>query len=434
MPQKLSKKFKLPEPVHKFVRQLSEQYSRLKLAGRVNVSVPARKIVLLPDAHFFCRAVPISETDKPAEVAAQIELALEAMSPFPPAQMYHGHFWKPGAKHACVFAAYRKRFTTEQVESWSDAEAVLPTFAAMLGAPAKQPMTLLLWSEKSLTAVNWSDMNNAPESIIARDLPTEPTDDSRAALRNAVLQESGFVPGVPVFSASGAAIPDAVFHQSGETRTIVEPATAPKFEEAVKGDEFTFRCASLSTAFTREELDVLDVRDKEELATRRRARARDLLLWRVLLGCFAAIALAAFLDIALIGGSIWQKARTTRVNLQEPYVAKIQTAKNLTLRIDERSSKRMRPFEMISMVAERKPNSVTFISASVTSPNLYTLDVTAQATTSSDINEFRSALTNMPWCESVELPAKDSRLVNGLTNFRVIVTFRPNAFKIGQQP
>ncbi len=430
MPPKLPKKFKLPESVHKLVLQLRERYSRLKLGERINVSVPARKIVLLPDTHFFCRAVPISETDKPAEVAAQIELALEGMSPFPPAQMYHGHFWKVGAKHACVFAAYRKRFTAEQVESWSDAEAVLPTFASMLGTSAKQPMTLLLWSEKSLTAVNWSNMNDAPESIIARDLPTEPTEASRAALRNAVLQESGFVPDVPVFASTGTVIPDAVFHQSGESRTIVEPATAPNFEQTAKGDAFTFRCATLSAAFTREELDVLDVRDKEELATRRRARARDLLLWRVLLGCFAAMALAATLNIVVIGGTIWQKARTTRVDRQEPYVAKIQTAKTLTLRIDERSTKRMRPLEMISMLDSKKPSSITFINASVTSPNLYTLEVTAQTANSSDISEFRSALSGMPWCENVDW--KESSLVNGLSNFRVIVTFKANAFKTEQ--
>ena len=188
-----------------------------------------------------------------------------------------------------------------------------------------------------------------------------------------------------------------MFHQSGETRTIVEPATAPKFEETAKGDEFTFRCATLSTAFTREELDVLDVRDKEELATRRRARARDLLLWRVLLGCFAAMALAATLDISLVGTNLWQKARTTRVDRQEPYVAKILTAKNLTLRIDERSTKRMRPFEMITMVAEKKPGTVTFTNAFVTSPNLYTLEIKAQTANSTDINDFRMALSASPW-------------------------------------
>jgi len=374
---------------------------RLKLPDSLKLSVPARKVVLLPDAYFFCRAVPISEKATPAEAANQIELALEALSPFPPTQMYHGHFWQPGAKNACVFAAYRKRFTAEQIESWADAEAVLPAFAALLCTPIKRPTTLLLWSEKGLTAVNWDDGDDAPVSVVARELPPEPTETDRAALREAVLLESG------------------------NTRTVVEPATAPAFDGTAGGDEFIFRCDPLSAAFPREQLDVLDVRDKEELAARRRARSRDLLLWRVLLGCFAAIALAALLEVALIGGGLWQKARTTRVDLQEPWVAKILMAKNLASRIDELSTKRMRPFEMISMVAEKKPASITFVSTTVS--NILTLEIEAQASTSSDVDAFRTALKNMPEFESVVTDRQ--RLVNGLTTFRIVVTFKPDAFK-----
>jgi hypothetical protein len=379
---------------------------RFKLPESFKLSVPARKVVLLPDVYFFCRAVPIATNATPAEAAAQVELALEALSPFPPAQMYHGHFWRPGAKAACVFAAYRKRFTTEQIESWADAEAVLPTFASLLCMPNKRPTTLLLWSEKGLTAVNWDDANDAPVSVIARELPPEPTETDRAALRTAVLQESG------------------------DARTVIEPATAPALDVTARGDEFIFRSDQISAAFTREQLDMLDVRDKEELAARRRARSRDLLLWRVLLGCVAAIALAVLLEVVLIGGGLWQKARTIRVDRQEPGVAKILMAKNLASRIDELSTKRMRPFEMISMVAEKKPASVTFVSTTVT--NLYTLDVEAQAVTSSDLEAFRSALNSLSGCERVEI--KGNRLQNGLTTFRVIVAFKPDAFSPAPQP
>jgi len=73
---------------------------RFKLPESFKLSVPARKVVLLPDVYFFSRAVPIAANATPAEAAAQVELALEALSPFPPAQMYHGHFWRPGAKNA----------------------------------------------------------------------------------------------------------------------------------------------------------------------------------------------------------------------------------------------------------------------------------------------------------------------------------------------
>ena len=397
---------------------------RLKLPESIKLSVPARKVVLLPDTYFFCRTVPIASDAKPAEAAAQIELALEGLAPFPPAQMYHGHFWRLGEKNACVFAAYRKRFTAEQIESWADAEAVLPTFAALLGMPIKRSTTLLLWSEKGLTAIVWDSVNDAPTLVISRELPPEPTEANRAALRDTVLREAELLPDVPVFLSTGAVSRDTLAHKSGRIHTLIESTAAPIFDETAKGDEFIFRSNQLNVAFTREQLDVLDVRDKEELASRRRSRSRDILLWRVLLGCAAAIALSVLLEVTLIGVGFWQKGRTIMVARQEPGVAKIMMAKNLASRIGELSTKRMRPFEMISMVADKKPASVTFVSATVTSLN--TLDVEAQAATSSDLEAFRSALNTLSGCERAEF--KGNRLVNGLTTFRVVVTFKPDAF------
>ena len=96
---------------------------------------PPPKVSLLPDALFFTRAIPIAPDTPAADVAAQVELALESLAPFPVAQLYHGYYFPPGATAALVFASYRRRFTAEQTELWFDADLVLPTFAAVLGAP-----------------------------------------------------------------------------------------------------------------------------------------------------------------------------------------------------------------------------------------------------------------------------------------------------------
>ena len=95
---------------------------------------PPPKVALLPDALFFTRAVPVAAGATPVEAAAQIELALESVAPFPLAQLYYGWFWTPGAEQALAFAAYRRRFTAEQTAAWVEAELVLPAFAALLGA------------------------------------------------------------------------------------------------------------------------------------------------------------------------------------------------------------------------------------------------------------------------------------------------------------
>jgi len=373
---------------------------RLKLPESLRLSVPARKVVLLADSHFFCRTVPVQATATPPEVAAQVDLALEGLSPFPLAQLYHGHFWRPGTKNAFVFAAYRKRFPAEQVESWEDAEAVLPAFASLLNMKVEESTTLLLWSDKSLTAVNWEAANDAPVSVVVREFPPEPAVFDRATVRNLVL------------------------HESGATINALESSKAPVLNTTQTGDDFIFQSEQAASTFTREQLDMLDVRDKEELASRRRARFRDLILWRVLLGCVAALLLSLSLEAVLVTGRLWQKARMTVVDRQEPGVNKIRLAKNLAMQIDELATNRMRPFEMISMVSEKMPSSVVFVRTTVTS--LHTMEIEAQAGVSSDVDAFRSALMAMPGCEKVE--TNRQRLVNGLSTFQLVVTFRPNAF------
>ena len=95
---------------------------------------PPPRVALLSDALFFTRSVPVAKGATPAQAAAELELALEGISPFPLAQLYYGWFWVPGAERALVFASYRRRFTAEQTADWEQAELVLPTFAAVLGA------------------------------------------------------------------------------------------------------------------------------------------------------------------------------------------------------------------------------------------------------------------------------------------------------------
>src|SRR2546423_6711550 len=94
---------------------------------------PPPRIALLPDALFFTRAIPIAASATAAEAAVQVELALEAIAPFPLAQLYYGWFWLPGADHAFAYSAYRRRFTSGQSASWAGAEFVFPVSVALFG-------------------------------------------------------------------------------------------------------------------------------------------------------------------------------------------------------------------------------------------------------------------------------------------------------------
>ncbi|MDF3057528.1 MAG: hypothetical protein K0R17_1743 [Rariglobus sp.] len=362
---------------------------------------PPRQVVLLSDALFFVRSVPVTEGATAGEVAAQAELAVEALAPFPIAQLYYGHHWLPGSVHALVYAAYRKRFTSDEVELWVDAEAVLPSFVTVLNkADAPKPASVLIVpGAAGFTGLYFSDASGVPTQVRVEPLAAEATDDERTAARAALL----------------AAFPEKYY--------IVEAGAEPQFDPASPQGEFVFRAGELETHFEASDIAPLDVRDKGELAARRRAHARDVILWRTFLGGIAAIGLAALLEVALVGTSIWQKQRLALEVRQKPVVESIMTSQTLATRIEELSTKRLLPFEMLALVNTVRPPAIQFI-RTVTN-GLHTLEVEAQTQSSGDIDVFRSALNRLEGCEKAEV--LDPRSRDGLSTFRLVVTFKPEA-------
>ncbi|HTJ78277.1 MAG TPA: hypothetical protein VL357_04715 [Rariglobus sp.] len=377
---------------------MSNPLSSLK---RFLPAAPPCKVVLLPDALFFVRAVPVAGVETAADVATQVELALEVIAPFSLAQLYYGHHWKPGADHALVFAAYRKRFTSDDVEIWAGAEVVIPAFTALLKEAPAAATTLLINGADSLTAVHYGDSSGVPTQVRSEPLSGEATESERTVARNALLRPLG---------------------GTIEVTEINEPA---QFDPLSPQGEFIFRSGEFSARFTSSEIESLDVRDKIELAARRRAHARDIILWRTFLGAAAAIVLALFLEVALVGSSLWQKQRLAVIAQQTPVVNVIMTSQSLATRIDELSSKRLMPFEMLAVLNSKRPASIQFMRTVTTALNK--LEVEAQTASSADINTYRAALNELPECEKAEV--LDPRSRDGLSTFRLVVTFKPDAFK-----
>lgn len=369
-------------------------------------SARAPKVVLLPDAVFFTRVIPVPAGAPAAAVAGQAELALEGLSPFPPAQLFHGHFWTPGAERALVFAAYRRRFPRDQLAGWEGAELVLPAFAALLGLEVKPATTVLAPSAEGLTAIHW-DAGAVPAAVHFRPLPPEATDADRARVRDELLR---LVPG---------------------SRQVVELAAPPAVAAAARGgEEFAFESGAHRSRLASARAAALDVRDKAELAALRRTQARDLLLWRVFAGGLAAIGLM-LLGLAGLGAAgLWQKAREAKIAAQQPVVDQIMTAQSLATRTDELSTRRLLPLEMISLASERKPAVIQFLRA--TTSGLYTLTVDAQTTAPAEVAAFRTALAEQPACEKVEI--RDQRARDNLMTFTLVIAFKPGALKPAATP
>lgn len=369
----------------------------LTLIKALRAGPPPPKVVLLPDALFFTRAVPIAPGSAPASVAAQVELALETLSPFPPAQLYHGFYWEPGAERALIFAAYRRRFSSDQVAEWETAELVVPAFASLLGGEVKPDMTVLVPSEEGLTAIVW-DSGPVPAKISFRPLPPEATDNDRARAREELL----------------ALAP--------RNRHIALTA-APAIEATRREREFAFRAEAFASRLDAERAAAMDVRDKDALAALRSARRRDLALWRTFLAFVGLLFLLGLGELSLIGVGLWQKTRIAQADAQRPVVDKIMAAQSVTTRINELSSKRLLPLEMITFVVSKKPADVRLVRSS--SIGLYGLSTEATTTVPASVSAFQSALSADPALEKVEV--RDQRSRDNVMTFTLMVTFRPGA-------
>ncbi len=366
---------------------------------------PPPKVAFLPDALFFIRAVPVAAGATPAAAAAQIELALESVAPFPLAQLYYGWFWGPGAEQALVFAAYRRRFTTEQTVAWAEAELVLPSFAALLGGEVAPATTVVLNSAKGLTAVHWEKVS-VPARVLCRPLGPDATPEQHAQTRDDLVRDIG------------------------ESKKLIDLDTPVVPEVAASDREVAFRSGDFVSRFSTAGAAALDVRDKAELAARRGARKRDLLLWRVTLGCAAALLLLVLGELALFGGKKWNDTRLAKVRAQKPTVDKIMSSQDLANRIEELVTKRLLPFEMISILMEdaQLPPEIQFTRmVTATKTGLHTMTAEAKSSNVGQIGVYAARLRTLPMVQKAEPLIGQTR--GESATFTLVVTFKPDTIK-----
>lgn len=106
------------------------------------------------------------------------------------------------------------------------------------------------------------------------------------------------------------------------------------------------------------------------------------------------------------------------------------TAQTLTTRINELSTKRLLPFEMIAFLNNHRPAEVVF--RRVSTVGLHAIRVEAYTSAFPAVSTFESALKALPECERVELtvlPGGDN-----LMTFELTATFRPDALKPDPNP
>lgn len=358
---------------------------------------------MLPDQRFFVRSVALDRDAESGPVREQLELALESMAPFSISQMLWGYWTAAGSDHALVFAAYRKRFTTEEVEAWEEAEWVGPRLAALLGqAKPEAATTWLIRTEDGLTAVHFGDDSGVPTLV-----------------KTAVVDEEAH-------ASEWQKAEDDLLRAVGGSKTVNRIA-GPAMTAGLPGtDELIVRLEEQEEKVGIAQAQDLDVRDHDELISRRRARFRDKWMWRTLVTSLVVILLAGLAELGLLGGNVWRDALHRQLQTQSPIVSEIETADRLANRIDELRTKRLRPFEMITLVDGPRPESLIFLRTAAT--GLYSLEIEAETNDAQAVNAYVSALRVLGVTESVDILNLDQRGTR--SSVRLLVTFTVTAFDV----
>lgn len=365
------------------------------------------RVVLLPDNRFFVRSIPVAENATADDVATQVELTLEGISPFPPAQLYHGFLWAEKSRSALVFAAYRKRFTTDQAAEWAGSELVIPAFAAVSNIEHAPATAVIYPTADGFTGIYW-ESGPVPTNVLTTQVAADATDEERARARDELLRAFG------------------------GSRKVIDLEVAPEVDTSPDENTYVFRAGDVATQLpAATQTEAIDVRDKDELAALRKARARDLLLWRTFAGFAALLLLLVVGELSMIAANMWQKAQQDRIAAQKPVVDKIINMQNLTSRIDDLSTKRLLVIEMIAavnpvnLVKDEHEMKLRFVE--ITAQDLTTLVVQVKTPVAAEIDVYEQLLRKVPAVDSVNMQLGQGR--GGVTTARFVVKFKSGELK-----
>jgi len=362
-------------------------------------SANAAGVVFASGERFFVRRVPLSPD---GDIDTQIELALEAFSPFPATQLYYGFRTNAARTEALIFAAYRKNFSLEETAAWADAAAVMPAFAVWLRTDSARPAGITLREEgERLEAIVWDGNSDLPAAILARTTEGTGRDDLIAEAR----RQGGLDANVPVKTFSSAV-------------EVVRDKRDLILRLDSGGVEARFDAIALGQA---------DIRDKEVLRDRRRTFRRDRLIWRGFAAVLIGLAACAVLELGRAGTRIWLNGRQAALDARQPLVKKIDQARNMAQRLEEISMQRLLPFEMLNALNNKRPDGLEF--SSVTTKGLWQLDLRGQAGNAQETSTFESDIRQLAGIEKVNVLEKSTR--DGVTVFRYEINFKPGWYRAG---
>ena len=351
---------------------------------------------LLPGNRFFVRLIEL----EPDNIASQVSLAIETVSPFPSEQMLMGYITSADNKWALAYAAHRRRFTPEESFAWPDDCQVIPEFLALLGQRPEKGGILIHEGEDLLTALAWNENQPLPKCVLV----VYKKDSSVDLLTKEIIERTGLPSTTPVITTTGELSSDR-----NDSQLILN---------CNKGKPF-----QLSS----NQLDNADIRDADFLSTRRKKERVNKLLWNTARVAVGIIIVSFVFEISafLIN---WRSNNLRLINeSRQSAIQEIESAQAISARITDMNTKAPLPLEMLAVANEYRPATVDF--QRVSCKNNTQLEIEARTTNASDVYAFEKSLKERS--EISFVATKDMRARDNFTTFSVTITFKPEALRKG---
>ena len=357
-----------------------------------------QEAAMLPGNRFFVRRLSVEGDDVPG----QVNLALEAISPFPLEQMLVGFVTSADGKQVLAYAAHRRRFTAEESFAWPEDCQVVPEFLALCGHRPAADGIVVHRNDERLTALAWKAGDALPAAIVVAEL----ADTDEAAIAREAATRADLAAETPVENVTGVL-----------AGAIVEG------DLILKGEfEGTF-------TIPQKGLDDSDIRDSDFLAERRKKERLNLILWNAARLGAAVLVVSLLLDIA--GGVVGMRRASLEIanEARRPLVEDIEASQAITSRILELGVKRLLPIEMLALVNEKRPATVEFTNIqceikkakdSTIAKPMMTVD--AKTPNAGDISDFLKAVQAMPEVEAAT--NSEPRVRETSTTFRIEIIFK----------
>ena len=357
-----------------------------------------QEAAMLPGNRFFVRRLTVEGEDVPG----QVNLALEAISPFPLEQMLVGFVTSADGKQVLAYAAHRRRFTAEESFAWPEDCQVVPEFLALCGHRPTTDALIVHRGDERLTALAWKAGDELPLAIVVAEL--------------ADADEAG----IAREAAARADLPADV---------AVENVTGAISGSIVEGDLVLKREGNGTFTIPKNGLDDSDIRDSDFLAERRKKERLNLILWNAARLGAAVIVVSLILDLAGMVVGMRSSSLEAANEARRPVVEDIEASQAITSRILELGVKRLLPIEMLALVNEKRPTTVEFTNIqcelkkakdSTIAKPMMTVD--AKTPNAGDISDFLKAVQAMPEVEAAT--NSEPRVRETSTTFRIEITFK----------